>query len=447
MSLEVNPVGYRCGSKNGGTSCAYCYQIPIHGIDDPIRPINLDRIKQTIEAGAGPVTGSESEDKSGFSLFGGEPLLAPIETLAALWSYGLERFGKNGVQTGGRPITAAHHELFRKYKVNVSFSIDGPGELNDARRAGTLAQTREVTAKVERDIERCAAEKTLGGVIVTLHRTNVGGGRLPVLLAWIERLCHDLRISGINVHALEHDGAFKQLELTHAEALAAHIAIWRVTQRYPGTFVSPYADMLALLAGVDRWTWNDGTRGGVGCIWTGCDPSTTPAVYGVDAQGERHLCQRVNKTRTVYVPAAPGPLVRVLALRDTPQEHGGCQGCRQMITCKGNCPGTAIDGDWRNRSRDCETWKGLLEFFEGELVEAGVLPVTLYPNRDEIEARLAEYWSFGMTGSLVDAIAGRRPGQDRPDHTDHRDHTDHIDHDDLSAALAALPGGEPVCEE
>src|SRR5262245_61806732 len=73
-----------------------------------------------------------------FSVFGGEPLLAPISHLTEVFSFGLERFGKNGIQTNGSLITDEHIELFIKYKVGVGISIDGPGDLNIVRCANDL---------------------------------------------------------------------------------------------------------------------------------------------------------------------------------------------------------------------------------------------------------------------------------------------------------------------
>jgi uncharacterized protein len=196
--------------------------------------------------------------------------------------------------------------------------------------------------------------------------------------------------------------------------------------------------MLALLRGEDAWKWSDGSAGGVACIWGGCDPLTTPAVVGIEPDGSRSLCQRVHKTRTSWGPAPRGPLFRQLALRATPQAEGGCQGCRQMITCKGQCPGTAEGGDWRRRSRDCELWKALLEHFEGVLLEAGVTPVTLRPERAEIEGRMAAHWAAGRAvkiAQVLDEMRGRAAWD-----TKSEDHWDHGDHWDAAGVLSGAAG-------
>jgi uncharacterized protein len=416
VSVEVNPVGLRCGARNGGLSCTYCYQVTQRAANAPVPSLDLAAVKRAVEANGRP---------DGFTLFGGEALLAPVETLEALWAWGLERYGRNGVQTSGRPIREEHYALFHRYRVNVAFSIDGPGALNDARRAGSTEQTRAATAHACEALERCVREKLASSVIVTLHRLNASADVLHELVAWVLRFA-DLGVTSFNFHLLERDGAAERIALTDHETVDAVLGLWEALRGRPGVSVQPVRDILALLRGVDAWKWNNGTDGGVGCTWTGCDPWTTPAVYGVEADGSRSLCQRVHKTPTSWLPAAPGPLVRQLALRATPQEDGGCQGCRQMITCKGQCPGTAEGGDWRRRSRDCAVWKALLEHFEGVLVAAGETPVTLRPDRDAIEARMAEWWEAGRAVRLVDVLKGARPGAGGAG-TGHGDHTDHGD--------------------
>jgi uncharacterized protein len=383
---------------------------------------------------------SENPGAQGFSLFGGEPLLASLETLEKLWSLGLKKYGKNGVQTSGRPIREEHWELFRKYKVCVAFSIEGPGELNDSRWAGSLEETRRSTAHSIECLERCLREKISTGLITTLHSKNASADRLPRLKQWFRKL-DGAGLQSVNLHVLQHEGAYQHLALDHNETLQAMIQLYRLqTRELRHLRMAPFSDILALLRGKDSWKWKDGTDGGVNCTWTGCDPWTTPAVRGIEADGSRTLCQRVHNNATQWQPLRAGTFARQLVLRSTPQDQGGCQGCRQMITCKGQCPGTAIDGDWRKRSRDCQFWKDLLEHFEGVLLDAGEFPVTLRHDRDQIEEAMASRWAAGMGAHITSVLDDK--GAIRADYSevDHGDHTDHGDHHDLSQILSSLKG-------
>ena len=89
-----------------------------------------------------------------------------------------------------------------------------------------------------------------------------------------------------------------------------------------------------------------------------------------------------------------------MALYLTPQEAGGCGGCRFFLMCKGQCPGTAIDGDWRNRTERCETWKRLFETIEAELVASGKSPISLSDARGAIEAAMFHAWQHGRKSTI-----------------------------------------------
>ena len=105
-----------------------------------------------------------------------------------------------------------------------------------------------------------------------------------------------------------------------------------------------------------------------------CDPFTTRAVQGVEGHGQRSNCGRTNKDGIDFVKADREGFERYLALYHAPQEAGGCQDCRFFLMCKGQCPGGAINGDWRNRSSKCDLWMALFERFEAELIAEGRTP-------------------------------------------------------------------------
>src|ERR1700688_954682 len=138
MSVELRPLGVRCN-----IACHYCYQQPQRDAGNVARGYDLAVMKQAIEEEGGP-----------FTLFGGEPLLLSVRDLEDLWAWGFERFGRNAVQTNGVAIDENHIRMFKQYNVTVGISIDGPGELNDLRWAGSLAKTRAATAKTEAAISR-----------------------------------------------------------------------------------------------------------------------------------------------------------------------------------------------------------------------------------------------------------------------------------------------------
>jgi uncharacterized protein len=96
--------------------------------------------------------------------------------------------------------------------------------------------------------------------------------------------------------------------------------------------------------------------------------------------------------------------------------------------CKGQCPGTAIDGDWRNRTRDCDLWKGLFRHFEDELLDADESPLSVRPERRELEAAFLRLWGGGQTTTIAGLI---RMGTDQDGVTGENGHGD-VPHGDVS---------------
>src|SRR5436305_9846469 len=144
MTLELRPLGVACN-----IACAYCYQDPQRdaGNVNVQARYSLDAMKAAAERRPGPVT-----------LFGGEPLMLPLPDLAELLRWGAERPGGVGIQTNGTLVTDAHVSLFRTYRVRVGISVDGPDELNDQRRQGSLERTRAATRATHETNARLSRE-------------------------------------------------------------------------------------------------------------------------------------------------------------------------------------------------------------------------------------------------------------------------------------------------
>jgi uncharacterized protein len=377
MGIEVRPLGVNCN-----IACQYCYQNPQRDAGNLTKRYDLDRIKDAIER----------EDGS-FVLFGGEPLLMPEDDLEDLWSWGHAKFGYNGIQTNGTLINSNHIRLFKQYKVQVGISIDGPGDLNDVRWAGTLAKTRERTAIVEAAIERLCREGIPPSLIVTLHRNNATADKLPILHDWFRHLDRT-GVTSARLHILEveSDPVRAKYALSELENVQALLSFAELEPELARLSLDVFRDIQSMLLAEDDL---------VTCIWKGCDPLTTEAVRGIEGHGQRSNCGRTNKEGVDYVKADGAGFERYLALYHTPYEHGGCKGCRFFLMCKGQCPGTAIDKDWRNRTEHCSTWLRVFELLERRLVESGVQPLSLNPNLSYLEENMLEAWTAGSNPSLA----------------------------------------------
>lgn len=369
MGVELRPFGVACN-----LACTYCYQNPMRAAGNLRQTYSMEKMKAALDRAASP-----------FILFGGEPLLMRLEELEEIFAFGFERHGSNGIQTNGALIRDAHIDLFRRYKVDVGVSIDGPGALNDVRVARNRDRTRETTARIEANIARLCRELGPPGLIVTLHRGNATAEHLPTMYGWMREL-DALGIRSVRLHVLEVDapGVAEQLVLSARENVEAILGFARLQDELTGLRFDVVEEMKQLLLGDDSRA---------SCVWHACDPYSTKAVRGVEGNGQSSNCGRTNKDGIDYLPADQGGYERALALYHTAEEEGGCRGCRFFMMCKGQCPGTAIDGDWRNRSIHCSIWKYLFATLENQLIREGQVPWSIHPQRRDREAEAVAGWT------------------------------------------------------
>ncbi len=188
MTVELRPLGVNCNLQ-----CQYCYQHPQRDAGNVSKRYDMERMKAGILAEGGP-----------FNLFGGEALLVPKDDLEELWSWGLETFGRNTIQTNATLIDEDHISMFHRYKVTVGVSMDGPGELNDTRWFGTVERTRAATERSQAALERLCDEGLRPSMILTLHAGNARPEALPRLIAWVERLV-TRGLAWLRLHLLESE--------------------------------------------------------------------------------------------------------------------------------------------------------------------------------------------------------------------------------------------------
>lgn len=405
MTIELRPLGVKCNIQ-----CQYCYQNPQRDAGNVLHHYDLEKMLATI---------ADGEDA--FTLFGGEPLLIPLADLEALWTWGFERFGRNGIQTNGTLINEAHLELFKRYNVHVGVSFDGPGELNDARWAGSLARTRDATRKTEKSILTLLRENIPMSLIVTLHRGNATAVKLPQLLNWFREL-DEMGVQSARLHILETENTRIQQKyaLSTEENVQVFMSFMALEKELKTLKLDTFTDMRLLLQGQDN---------AVTCVWNACDPYTTRAVRGLEGNGQASNCGRTNKDGIDFVKADREGFERYLALYHTPQAYYGCKDCRFFLMCKGQCPGTAVHGDWRNRTEHCQVWFTLYEYLETEMIEDGQEPISQHPERKKLEKLILEGWLHNQFRNIADGLA-RLQGESRPQVLMSNGHGDYTDHGD-----------------
>ena len=385
MSIEYLPVGIACNLK-----CEYCYQDPMRDASNITTKIDWSAARAQLE-----------KENYNFTVFGGEPLLAPIEHLEEVFKFGFEKFGSNGIQTNGALITEQHIELFKKYKVSVGLSLDGPDVMNLARC------DEPTTLLIHMNIELLCRAGVIPSVIITLNKHNFDTRRM---ILWIQYL-EALGIQHLNFHILETELGRENLALTNAQNVIMFSHLYEYSKTSKIT-IQPFRDIERLLLQEDADK--------VSCIWNACDPITTNAVHGVAPDGTRSNCGRTNKDGVNWVKAETAGSERYLILHQTPQAFGGCKDCRFFAFCKGQCPGTAIDNDWRNRTVHCKVWYTLFEMVEKDILLSARLPASRNPTeRRLLERKVVSQWTG--SNSHGDSPHGDSPHGDAHGDSAHQD--------------------------
>ena len=355
MSLEFNPVGMACN-----IACTYCYEQPMRDANNITSKLDLEAAFEKLDTYNQP-----------FSLFGGEPLLLSIDKLETIFKHGFEKWGQNGVQTNGTLINSVHMELFRRYRVHVGFSIDGPWPINSARCDEVL------TFNSISNLFRCLNNGISASLIFTVTTETIKNAVL--MLDWLSEL--DSRgMKSARIHLLEHDNNVERP--SPVDLLQFLFKLERAELDYKNLRFDLFQEIVSLL---------QNPFADVTCVWNKCDPYTTAAVQGVGPSGESYNCGRTNKEGIQWAKAERAGHERQLSLYST-----DCMDCRFFLGCKGYCPGTAIDGDWRRKTEHCEVIFNLFELFESRLVRDRIKVYTREPNLKEMELKfLNEVGSVG----------------------------------------------------
>lgn len=376
MTTEFRPLGAKCNLK-----CTYCYQNPERESAPVPRRYDLHTMKARAKQLGGPVT-----------IFGGEPLLLPMADLEDLLAFGYSEFGSNGIQTNGSLIGPAHIDLFRRYSVQVGISIDGPADLNDERITGAPRSTRLATRRTEAAIRQLCDAGIPPSLIVTLHSRNATETALPRMNEWFRELDGTgIRKARLHILELPPGSPHAHLALTTAQNIAAFQNFYDLEQSLPALSFDVFTDIRSLLVGSGPRTT---------CVWNACDPYTTRAVQGIEGDGQTSNCGHVLHDGVNFLKADVPGYERYLHLYTKSQDSGGCAGCRFFYACKGQCPGGAIDADWRNRSAHCGVWKYLFARVESDLELEGIEPLSSSPLRLEVEALLMDGWRSGVNPDL-----------------------------------------------
>jgi uncharacterized protein len=313
-------------------ACKYCYQGSYRRKHKPRANYNLDLVLKKME---------EFKDVE-MTLHGGEPLAMPKKDVERILAKMYELQGRSSVQTNGVLIDEDYIQMFKKYNTHVGISFDGPGELSEFRGPRTY--------NLDKTIERLVKEGISTSIIIVISKSNAGTDeRLKKLKEYLLEL-GKLGVTG----RINPCGGAPDYELDEKRLIEVYLDLARFCLERNLRW-SPFTDIVWGLQGKSRV-----------CVFSGCDPFSTPSAIVLLGDGSLTNCMRVNQEyillrHPVYMD------IRIQILAETPQEFGGCKGCKYFTACYGGCPSIAIGNDWRNRTYHCSLWKALFQFFENVL--------------------------------------------------------------------------------
>ena len=163
-------------SEDCNLACDYCYYSTCRGRP----PSRRKRIDQAPLIKAIREYLSLSRGSAQFVWQGGEPLLAGLDFFKDVVALQARHAPpntviRNALQTNGTLLNEDWARFFRQYKFLVGVSVDGPGEIHDARRV--TATGRGTYDLVMRNILHLRKHAVDFNILTVLHQGNVGKPR------------------------------------------------------------------------------------------------------------------------------------------------------------------------------------------------------------------------------------------------------------------------------
>ncbi len=353
---------------NCNQDCTYCYEAVSRQENRHVGKQPGNEVDKLIQAVRG-INMSTAPN-----LHGGEPLLLPKKQIEKVLSEFYDIFSKKiieqkgrldpndtvtSIQTNASLIDDDHIEMFLKYKTAVGVSIDGHEELNDGRWMGNLEKTRKNTAKVLNNIRKLKERGVPMSIIGVVNKHNGTKERIPKLKEFLLMMKEiGIKNGRLNMIELDYPELADELQIPMEEEIYFYQEMAPFLMEND-LYYAPFIDVADALLGFGHRT----------CVTTQCDPYHTLGERPIYGDGTVGNCLRTSKDGTVFLAEKNGKTDRVSnerysILRQIPMSEGGCGGCKYWSLCNANCPGSAVDGDWRNKSQHCESLYALYETTE-----------------------------------------------------------------------------------
>lgn len=354
-------------------SCSYCYN------DDERRPfMDIDTLEKVIEQTFSLARFIGKYKSVEFIWHGGEPLLAPLSFYERAIAFQEEYADKipysNIVQTNGTTIKKEHLEFLKKYKFQVSLSIDGIKESHDANRVfkngkGSFSRVLENVTKLRKNGFRI-------GCVLVLNRKNRENIKESYSFLRDNKL-------GLNIIPLMKGGSatniFNEIALTQAE--------------YFETWSLLYEDWLS--AGsedyVDVSSFLHTTRSVISGSCSSCIGMSQcgKANLSTDPLGNIYPCASLTGNMDVCYGNINEHSLIDLFYSDTAikwrhrSSTEKCSKCKWFHLCHGGCPSRSYhyyNGEYNTPDHYCKSIKMMYDHVESQLLKFGITPGNVKPS-------------------------------------------------------------------
>lgn len=351
--------------------CTYCYEEPDrhHSKESIKKGYNVDAIISRLEKW------HESNPNIVPGFHGGEPLLIDIDDMRVIleWIDDHYDLSKNSshIQTNGTRLTEEHVELFNQYNVHVGISFDGPGDLNNLRRARSEKQeegdiTEEMSNETRKSIERLIESDVSLGVIIVLTDQNAGTQEKYEQLHEFMDYLNKNGVSGHFNPAIPYEDVQVDVSLNPEQLKEVYLATWEWMKEKDYRKWDPMKQYQNNLLGLKLGN----------CVNQKCDVFNAKGAEIAKGNGEESGCGKTWGAVGDGVSFLQGGSTgnefeeskeRYQMLKQVPQEEGGCNGCRYWKFCYGGCPASGGEYDYRNKTLWCEAKYALYEKIEHDM--------------------------------------------------------------------------------
>lgn len=354
-------------------SCSYCYN------DDERRPfMDIDTLEKVIEQTFSLARFIGKYKSVEFIWHGGEPLLAPLSFYERAIAFQEEYADKipysNIVQTNGTIIKKEHLKFLKKYKFQVSLSIDGIKESHDANRVfkngkGSFSRVLENVTKLRKNGFRI-------GCVLVLNRKNRENIKESYSFLRENKL-------GLNIIPLMKGGnatnIFNEIALTQAE--------------YFETWSLLYEDWLSADSEdyVDVSSFLHTTRSVISGSCSSCIGMSQcgKANLSTDPLGNIYPCASLTGNMDVCYGNINEHSLIDLFYSDTAikwrhrSSTEKCSKCKWFHLCHGGCPSRSYhyyNGEYNTPDHYCKSIKMMYDHVESQLLKFGITPGNVKPS-------------------------------------------------------------------